>query len=258
MNPKESFEAAFFSVATNHYVGYWVDMIHSANEVFKPSDQICFVAFTDDIEKCKKMTRQVSNVTLKFFQITSLGWPEATLLRYQLYSSASPKINAKICAHVDADMLFFKNPFEFTNSDSWNGGVALVSHPGYFRVRNSKYPIFRKLKDFKTRIQVGGLGTWETRKISSAYVPRRFRRSYCCGGFWMATSLRFQSLVSELKVNTETDAEHGIVAKWHDESHLNFWASKNEHTELSPSFCFDASYSWLQGLPEIIRAVRKK
>jgi Cu/Ag efflux protein CusF len=257
VNPKECFEAVFFSIATNHYVDYWASMIHSANRVFKPTDQICFVVFTDDVEKCKKFTQEASNVTLKFFQIASLGWPEATLLRYELYAAASPQINAKVCAHVDADMLFFENPFRFTNPDTWDHGVALVSHPGYFRVKNSTYPITRKLKDLKTRIQIGGLGTWETRKISSAYVARKFRRSYCCGGFWMATPLKFQSLVSELKVNTETDTRRGIVARWHDESHLNFWASKNEFTELSPSYCFDASYPWLKGLPEIIRAVRK-
>jgi hypothetical protein len=104
---------------------------------------------------------------------------------------------------------------------------------------------------------MGGLGTWENRKKSSAYVPRRSRKVYVCGGFWLGKKSSFEKLVSKLDAETNIDLANGVVAKWHDESHLNKWASENACTVLEPSFCYDASYIWLKNLPEIIQAVRK-
>jgi hypothetical protein len=106
-------------------------------------------------------------------------------------------------------------------------------------------------------LSMGSLGTWETRKKSSAYVPRNTRATYVCGGFWLAKKPDFIKLVTKLDSETDIDTTNGVVAKWHDESHLNKWASETGCTVLDPSFCYDSSYDWLRGLPEVIRAVRK-
>jgi hypothetical protein len=179
------------------------------------------------------------------------------LSRYEIYSSYAHEINADVLCHIDADMLFLANPYEFLNPEEWKNGVALVAHPGYFRNSSSEVSLLQKCKDLSRKIKIGGLGTWETNRKSTSFVRRSRRNAYICGGSWMAKKEKFIALVSKLHKNTEEDLEHGVIAKWHDESHLNRWASENEFTMLNPSFCYDSSYKWLTGLPEIIRAVRK-
>lgn len=253
----QKFEIAFFTIATNNYVEYWAELIGSADAVFFPENRVCFVVFTDDVSESKRLTAHIKNVTVRYVQIEPLGWPEATLLRYSVYAENVHTINANIYSHIDADMLFIDNPLKFTNPEDWVNGVALVLHPGYFRGNSNAVSKKLRFKDRIMRIWMGGLGTWETRKSSKAFVKRGLRQNYYCGGFWMGKSAAFTLLVSKLQAVTQCDLDLGIIAKWHDESYLNSWASLENFTSLSPSFCYDSTYPWLNGLPEIIRAVRK-
>jgi hypothetical protein len=232
-------------------------MIESANSVFDPTQKVSFVVFTDQKSYCDSIAATYPHLQISVVQIESLKWPEATLLRYRFYASYSLGIDADVLCHIDADMLFLGNPCEFLTPVEWKNGVALVAHPGYFRKSKIGVSLRQSLKDVFRIMMVGGLGTWETNRKSTAFVSRRKRNVYVCGGSWMAKKENFISLVSDLNKCTDVDLNNGVMAKWHDESHLNRWASENEFTILDPSFCYDPSYKWLSGLREIIRAVRK-
>jgi hypothetical protein len=248
---------AYLSIATNQYVHYWASMIESANLVFGQNDAVSFIVFTDQKDFCESIAVTHPNLHISVVQIESLKWPEATLLRYKIYSKFAHGIDADVLCHIDADMLFLANPYEFLVPSDWKKGVALVAHPGYFRNSKNGVSLQQRCKDLFRMIRTGGLGTWETNRKSTAFVRRRKRNVYVCGGSWMAKKENFISLISNLNRSTEEDYENGVMAKWHDESHLNRWASENEFTILSPSFCYDSSYKWLTGIREIIRAVRK-
>ena len=252
-----SFRSAYFTVATNRYVHYWNDMIASANSVFKAEDNVKFIVFTDQEDFCNEIAVMYPNLHISIVAIEPLGWPEATSLRYKIYSQHASQVDAEVFCHIDADMLFFDNPHRLLIPSDWVNGVALVSHPGYFREPSTKLSILQSLKDKARKLWIGGLGTWETKRASTSYVPRKFRTVYVCGGSWMAKKDKFVEMVSQLSLNTEVDYSNGVIAKWHDESHLNHWASKNSFTLLTPSYCFDPLYEWLSTIPEIIRAVRK-
>lgn len=247
----------FLSIATNHYVHYWASMIESANSVFGSTETVSFIVFTDQKSYCESIAAIYPNLKISIVQIESLKWPDATLLRYRIYSSYSRGIDSDVLCHIDADMLFLSNPREFLTPSVWKNGVALVAHPGYFRKSKTGVSFPQCLKDFYRVLKMGGLGTWETNRKSTAFVKRGKRNVYVCGGTWMAKKENFISLVTNLSEGTELDLKNGVIAKWHDESHLNRWASENEFTLLEPSFCYDSSYKWLSGLREIIRAVRK-
>jgi hypothetical protein len=104
---------------------------------------------------------------------------------------------------------------------------------------------------------IGGLGSWEEKVESDAFVPRHLRKKYFCGGVWFGKRESIFALLKNLSNATENDLKKGIIAVWHDESHLNRWASENVHGEESPELCFDETYPQLHGLSPSVTAVRK-
>jgi len=257
-NPNaEVWNFAYLTIATNRYVKYWEEMVESADQRFTATDRVIFQVLTDQPKFCSSVAAKLKNVEVVVTQIETLGWPEATLLRYKLYAEHCSSLPALNFAHVDADMLFIQNPLHFTDPKDWLNGIALVQHPGYFRTPDVHISIQQRIKDLVLTLQNGALGTWETNEKSKAFVSRNKRKNYVCGGSWMGTKASFFKLVETLKDSTESDLQKNFIAKWHDESHINHWASNNPHTLLPPSFCYDISYPWLLGTNEVIRAVRK-
>ena len=165
--------------------------------------------------------------------------------------------------HLDADMLVIQDFIKKLDFTELQGGIGLVAHPGYWRpqgLRLVQLYIFHPeilASDLKTYLKFGALGAWERRPESSAFVPRKLRETYVCGGTWFGLRHEFLSMVSECAKNVDTDIAHGETAIWHDESHLNKWVVENRASKLEPSFCFDPSFPQIQLMPEYIRAVDK-
>jgi hypothetical protein len=122
-----------------------------------------------------------------------------------------------------------------------------------FYILNPNYLVH----DVASSIRQGGIGAWETSNNSQSFVPRSHRKNYVCGGTWFGYKDAFFKLIEELSQLERADTENGVTPKWHDESILNFWASRNRATLLSPSFCFYPQYPQLIGVKEYIRAVDK-
>ena len=253
----------FISIATGEkYREYWFDLIQSFRATFANFDGLKFYLLTDDPESVIKFASKI-NLNIEVFEIPPYGWPEATLLRYKEILKLEFYFKEDILIYLDADMLV-RHDFESTlRPESWKNGIALVAHPGFWRPRGIpliEYYLNNLLNfasDVMTFLRTGGLGSWEVRKQSKAFVARKARKIYVCGGTWMGKRVQFMKMVKTCSENVDYDLDRGLIAKWHDESHLNKWSSENEATILNPSYCFDPTYSNLKQLPEFIRAVRK-
>jgi hypothetical protein len=170
----------------------------------------------------------------------------------------------RIVMHLDADMLFV-GEIDFAKLEGSLGhkGVSLVKHPGYFRPTGTEKLMFYIkrpkyfVKDLKTYLRFGGLGTWERNKESKAFVPRSKRKDYVCGGTWLGRREEIVTLCKELSTRISEDFAHEIVAVFHDESHLNWYQAKNQFHLLNPELCFDPSYPQLRDLAPMIQAVDK-
>ena len=160
-------------------------------------------------------------------------------------------------------MVIDKNPWTRIRKQLEIHEVCLVRHPGFWRSNSTKKLIIYLrspnliLPDLRQLISTGGLGAWEGNKESRAYVRRKFRKKYFCGGTWFGRREAIRGLLEKLSSSTEEDLKHGCIAVWHDESHLNCWASENKFGEESPEMCFDETYPQLRGLTPYITAVRK-
>jgi len=251
------------SVATNQYLNYWKSMVKSAEAVTSAEDRVTFFVFTDDPAEANAFATEVKNVKIRVFGIESFGWPEATLLRYKIFQSCIKQLDTEILVHLDADMYIVSNPWQRIRNNLENNSVCLVKHPGFWRPGGISRIFLYVLnplmfyRDSRLAIKVGGLGSWETETKSRAFVTRSLRFQYYCGGTWFGKKESISKLLETLSNRVALDLHENIIARWHDESHINKWAIENSHGTENPELCFDGTYPQLKSLKPVIVAVRK-
>lgn len=165
------------------------------------------------------------------------GWPAATLYRYHVLLERQEEIRGDWLFLLDADMRF-----EGQIGPEILGDLVAVEHPGY----------------------AGGIAAelpYEYRPESVARVRPREGTTYFAGGLVGGERGRFLDLAGRIVAAIDEDDRRGVVARWHDESHLNRQLIDDPpSTVLSPSYCFpdDASaYPWLAGVERRIVALDK-
>jgi hypothetical protein len=239
-------------------------MVQSLLQEVRDTDSVHLYLFTDSVREADFFASQLKNLAVTIIEIPPYTWPEATLYRYRIYSKHAESLHGDILMHLDADMIINADFVSKIKNLFRNSGMALVAHPGFWRPKRATSLLRlyfmnpKKLySDFKMKVFMGGLGSWEVHDTSSAYVPRKNRQRYVCGGTWLGTRKEFLDLAKSLDENVRTDESNGVLAIWHDESHLNHWASRNSYIQLTPEYCFDSSYPQLRSITPLITAVDK-
>ena len=246
-------------------MSYWIDLCRSAGPDKLKDPLIQWVIASDAIEKIPQDLLVAFGNQLTTIHIPDYGWPQATLLRYQIIHENATLILGKTIMYLDADMLFKKIQLVETinNKMKSENKIHLVQHPGFFRpdrnekaffyIRNIKF-IIKDLRDF---FRMGGLGSWERDQESLAFVPRRARKNYVCGGCWFGSRKEILEMCEMLGNRIRRDLNRDKIAEFHDESHLNWFAAYFPFKLESPEFCFDPSYSQLRKIQPLIEAVNK-
>jgi len=82
--------------------------------------------------------------------------------------------------------------------------------------------------------------SYETRQLSKAFVHPSHGKKYYAGGFNGGTSEKFLQMSDTIMKNVDLDLRKNIIARWHDESHLNWYYNilTKPTLELSPSYCY--------------------
>ena len=256
---------AIVSVATGPYLSFWKDMVESVRLNWEQESIPSFVVFTDRPQEARAYL--AGHSSWRVCQVPESAWPDSTMLRYAYYHRHQRDISrlGEVVLHVDADMLVRRPVPKKVWQLVRDSGVGFVRHPGYFRPRQflkrcAWYlgrPQFA-MEDALGQLRVGGIGDWETSENSSAFTPRKSRRAYVCGGVWFARADQFAGLVTDVWSSIESDRSRGVIANWHDESHLNRIAAERKGTAvLGPEFCFASGYTNLKGIQSVIEAVDK-
>jgi hypothetical protein len=254
----------FFSIATGNYLNYWKDLIISGNKFLSDFEDSQWLLATDNVKDISNFIADSNFNNVEVISIPSYGWPDASLLRYEVISQNSNRIRSKYSVYLDADMRF-KTTIEIDEfiSRISKGVMTLQVHPGYYRPTGLKNTLFYLgnpkfiFKDILIRIKNGGLGTWESDRKSLAFVARRMREFYYCGGCWFGETKVFLEMCELLSENVRHDLRNGLVARFHDESHLNSFASMEKVRRIPPIFCFDPTYPNLTFSSKYLEAVNK-
>lgn len=251
-----------FTVATNIYLDYWEAMVLSADRRLFPGVETTYFVFTDRPELAQAVGEKLQQSRVVAIGVPAYGWPDVPLLTYELVMEHRQVITGDVLVQMDADMIVVDD-VPMPDPSAWPGGLAFVRHPGFRRPRGTsrlKYYMaspHAARADFGLWRRFGGLGAWEERPSSQAFVARRDRNTYFCGAIWMGIRQPLLDMCEALASATRRDMADGVVAQWHDESHLNCYAASHEHAVLDSQYAYAEGYPNLSDLRPVIYAVEK-
>ena len=251
---KEITSVGIVMIATNDYLFRWFDAAISLEEfAFVGCKDLKIHLFTNRQKEAQSWSSaNLKRIKLVVHQIEAWGWPEATLYRYRFIQNSSDLLSEEILMYLDSDMQVSRDFMIELSASEWDRGMALVQHPGYYRnpgVRGvCDYLINPKmfLKDkFYLLKGNSGLGAWEENRDSSSFVEPKRRKTYVHGAVWFGQREQFLEMCEVLSKNVSKDLEFNYIAKWHDESHLNWYYAHQPCTLL------DVRFSWFKGFKNL-------
>ncbi len=254
-------------IATNSYIKKWFKVASDLEKIsLEKLSEATIHLFTDNASLAQGWALDnLSSIKLKVYDIQSWGWPEATLLRYKFITEQSHKFNEDLLMYLDCDMRVLGDFSKKLYIDRWTSGIALVQHPGFYRNKGLQGIVDffynpRLVLSLISKIKSGakGYGTWETNKLSTAFVPRSLRKNYFHGAVWFGRRIEFLRMCEKLALNVNSDLENNYTAIWHDESHLNNYAAFNAVEKLNPEFSGVPSYKNLRKYEFLIISEEKK
>lgn len=228
------------NIATNRYIQFVNPLLESIDKNFLTGHQVDALVFTDreiDVESDR----------IKISKIDHEPWPIPTLKRYHYFLKEKEHIeHYDYCYYLDVDMLIVDKV-----GDEIFGDLVTTRHPGMWNTPADHC-------------------SYERRPQSTAYVPYGSGDKYYAGGFNGGKPKNFLEMSEKIVTNINRDFDNGIIAEWHDESHMNRYLIDNPPTlELNPSYCFpegatlDGSptkyftQGWLVPYPPKIMALQK-
>ena len=198
------------TIATNKYIQFVERLLNNIEENFLNDHEIECVLFTDhEIEECS------DNVRIS--QIEHEPWPMPTLKRYNYFMKEKEFISQfDYCYYFDVDMGIVDKVGDEVLSD-----LVATQHP---------------YQSFHSPAQQ----SFCRNERSLAYVPYDEETvTYYAGGFNGGSTEKFLEMSEVLADRVTKDLENGVIATWHDESHMNRYLIDNPPTlSLSPSYCF--------------------
>ncbi len=221
-------------ICIGKYSIFWNDFRQSVENNFLPGVEKIYFVFTDsDQIKCEKNIFVIKQV--------DLGWPKNTLLRFKIFLKA--KELWKECSHLiffNANLIVTKCIYadEILPNGIDDDGTFVTIHPGYHNKKSSAFPLERR------------------QKISKAYIDKPKSDYYFAGGLNGGLQEKFTKLIQTLESNIDIDLDNGIIAVWHDESHINSYMMGRNPKIISPSYLYPEN--WILPFEQKILILDKK
>ena len=198
------------TIATNQYLQFVEKLYDDIEENFLNGHEINCLLFTDhEIEETS------DNVRVHY--IDHEPWPMPTLKRYNYFVKEKDFIlDHDYCFYFDVDMRL-----DGKVGDEVLGDLVATRH-GYQSFHDPSAQSFDRNSE------------------SLAYVaPDEETVTYYAGGFNGGRTKSFMEMADVISDRVNKDLEKGVVALWHDESHMNRYLIDNPPTlDLNPEYCY--------------------
>lgn len=203
---------AMLYICTGKYEMFWDEYYRSSKEHFYPDAEKEYFVFTDSkrIIECKLPGVHT------YYQAKS-GWPYDTLLRYQWFCTVQDALTEfDYCYYVNANSVFLRDVTE-----------ALIPYP------TAETPLVLSLHPRYYNDLDGSACSPERRPESRAYVAPGTPCRAHCGAFWGGTREAVLEMCRVLRDRTAQDLADGVIAVWHDQSHLIKYATEVPHLNIA-------------------------
>lgn len=211
---------AVLYICTGKYSVFWKEFYQSMEKYFLKNSEVEYFVFTD----AERLYDEEKNSRIHHILQENLGWPGNTLFRFRMFVSIRENLEK-------FDYLFFLNANtmcreEITEEEFLpvEENLLVVQHPGYYNCGTWRMP-------------------YEHRRKSGACIPRGKGQHYVYGAVNGGKAKAFLAMAQELDKEISLDYEKGIIAKWHDESHLNHYIWKyGNYRLLTPAYAYPENY----------------
>lgn len=210
-------------ICTGKYDIFWKDFYLSCEKYFFTEEEKVYYVFTD----APQIYNESSPKIVKIFQ-ENLGWPHNTLMRFSMFQTVTERLRK------ETDYLFFFNAnallLDRVGSEILPTGdeqyLVVASHPLFYKKPVQQFP-------------------YERNSESLACISAQEGKYYLGGGFNGGRTSEYLELIKTLSDNIETDLSKGIIAAWHDESHLNRYFIDHPPKVLTPAYLFPGDHPYL-------------
>lgn len=204
---------AILYICTGKYNQFFRGFYDSAEQFLLKDYTKTYFVWTDD----KNITNKNSNVVV--YEKKCAGFPADSLFRFEMFLQAEDELKAFDYVYFFNSNARFLQPIgeEILPDDS---GLAMGTWPGK---REYQHPMFFP---------------YERNKNSLAYIaPYGKDYTYFMGGVNGGASYAYLQMIRTLSHNIRDDYNRGIIAKVHDESHINAYLRTHKCKRLGREFC---------------------
>lgn len=228
---------AIMYICTGKYEKFWDDFYCSSEEFFYPDAEKNYYVFTDSM---RISSQTHSNV--KYYYQAKVGWPYDTLLRFHWFAMLQDQIlKNDFCYFCNANALFLRKITpELIPLPTEDKPLIFWCHTAHYNDYNSN--------DITT----------EKNPESTAYVEADTECRAFGGGFFGGTGTAFLKMTLDLRDNIQTDLTKGIIAVWHDQSHIISYAAKNIHMEVGKDLICEEARNPVKGVCAMIYRDKEK
>ena len=206
----------FMLIATGKYLQFVKPFILSAEKYFMPGCEKTYHLFTNKLEQVSYFDyTNATNIIFTFCE--HLPFPLSTLLRFHRFLGEEKMLrqHTHIC-YADIDTLWVSE----VKPEDVLSPLSATLHCGF----------------------IGGGTDFETDPRSLAFLQAEHNpgAKYYGGGFILATPDEYFTMARWCAERINIDLSKNIIAKFHDESHLNKYLNtiRKPERELTPSFHF--------------------
>ncbi|WP_302736937.1 family 6 glucosyltransferase [uncultured Desulfovibrio sp.] len=204
---------AVLYICTGRYTVFWAEFYTSCEEFFFKGHTKEYFVFTDGVLDPAPEER------VHCIKQGRMGWPHDTLQRFKLFENLKSELEKfDLIFFCNANVEFMRSVGEDILPDDQNA-IIVVEHPGY---------IDRDPKKFQ----------FEHNPDSLAYIEHGKGKVYICGGFNGGYAVPYLKMIQTLNKNIQQDLANGIIARWHDESHINRYILDHPYHLLSVGYCY--------------------
>lgn len=206
---------AILYICTGRYNRFWAAFYKSCEQFFLTDATKEYFVFTDDLSLC-------SDANVHILEKQCEGFPLDSLLRFEMFKRVEKQL-------AEFDYIYFFNSnaefrlpvgHEVLPIDTPSGLVGAI-WPGHRKP--SDHPMFFP---------------YERNKKSTAYIaPREGNYHYYMGGLNGGRADAYLEMISTLAANIRQDLDNGIIARVHDESHINKYFRTHIPLALTAEYC---------------------